>query len=242
MSPALAVIVLGGFGAAFVVGAAGFGDALVASAVWLHVLSPREAVPLVVAIGLVIHGSSLLALRRHIRPARVWPFLLAGLLGVPFGLAMLGHAEPGPFRLSVGLLLVAYVPIALAAPRLGRLSWGGRLADGGIGLVGGVLGGLAGLSGVVPTLWCQVRGWPKDDQRGVYQPYIFAMHTVSLAGFAAAGLLDALFVQRLLWCLPVVMAGTWLGHLCYRRIDERGFRRLVMALLLFSGLTLMVQF
>src|SRR6266487_3872163 len=42
---------------------------------------------------------------------------------------------------------------------------GGR----GIGFAGGILGGLAGLSGVLPTLWASVRGWGKDERRGVFQ-------------------------------------------------------------------------
>jgi hypothetical protein len=32
------------------------------------------------------------------------------------------------------------------------------LADGGIGLIGGMMGGLGGLNGPAPTLWCSLRG------------------------------------------------------------------------------------
>ena len=33
-------------------------------------------------------------------------------------------------------------------------------------LAGGVLGGFAGLSGVLPTIWSGLRAWPKARQRG----------------------------------------------------------------------------
>ena len=48
-------------------------------------------------------------------------------------------------------------------------SFGGSLADAAVGFAGGILGGLAGLSGPLPTLWASVRGWTKDQRRGVFQ-------------------------------------------------------------------------
>ena len=47
--------------------------------------------------------------------------------------------------------------------------FGGRPADAAVGFAGGILGGLAGLSGPLPTLWASVRGWTKDQRRGVFQ-------------------------------------------------------------------------
>ena len=42
-----------------------------------------------------------------------------------------------------------------------------RWGDGAVGLVGGVLGGIGGFAGSVPTLWCTLRGFNKDTQRAV---------------------------------------------------------------------------
>ena len=43
-----------------------------------------------------------------------------------------------------------------------RVHGGGKIADAMIGLGGGVMGGLAGLSGPFPTIWSGLRGWEKD--------------------------------------------------------------------------------
>jgi hypothetical protein len=40
--------------------------------------------------------------------------------------------------------------------------------------------------------------------------------------------------------LPVVLAGTWAGLRLYGKLDESGFRKLVLALLLVSGATLVL--
>jgi hypothetical protein len=59
----------------------------------------------------------------------------------------------------------------LLARDLPPLRHGGRAADTIAGLIGGVMGGLAGLTGPVPTLWCTLRRWDKDVQRSVFQSF-----------------------------------------------------------------------
>jgi uncharacterized membrane protein YfcA len=240
MSFELLIVIAGAFLAAFAVGLAGFADALIASAVWLYVLAPAEAVPLIVATGIVIHLISLVHLRRHVAFDLLWPFLIGGTIGVPFGAWLLRHAEPEPFRLFVGLLLVSYSVFALVAPRLTLPRAGGRGADGTIGLIGGVLGGFAGLSGVVPTVWSGLRGWSKDRQRGVYQGFILVMHAMALFWLATAGFVGMHLLTRFLWCLPMLALGAWAGLKLYGRINEQQFRRLILALLLLSGAALLI--
>ena len=44
----------------------------------------------------------------------------------------------------------------------------GVLADGGIGFLNGLFGGLNGFTGIIVTIWCQLRGCPKDVQRTAF--------------------------------------------------------------------------
>lgn len=232
------MLVAGAFLAAFVVGAAGFGDALILAAVWLHVLEPGEMVPLVVSCGVVMYGTCMVRLRGGVRPALLWPFVAGGAAGVPVGSWLLRFVEPEPFRLAVGVFLVLYTGYALLAGRLPRVTAGGRVADGGVGLAGGVLGGLAGLSGILPTLWCGMRGFPKDVQRGIYQPYVLAMHGMAFGWLAFYGAVDAGVAVHFAWCLPAVLAGTLTGLRLYARLDEAQFRRIILATLAAAGVLL----
>ncbi|MFQ5995702.1 MAG: sulfite exporter TauE/SafE family protein [Acidiferrobacterales bacterium] len=240
MSFEFIVVLAGAFLAAFGVGLAGFADALIASAIWLHVLPPVQAVPLILVTGIVIHFISLTYLRRRIPFELLWPFLVGGVIGVPLGTWLLRHSEPEPFRAVIGWLLLSYCVFALARPKPANSTVRKKSADGAIGFVGGVLGGFAGLSGVVPTIWSGMRGWTKDVQRGVYQSFIFAMHTIALIWLGASGVLDTRLLHRFLWCIPVLLLGTWLGLKLYHHIDEQQFRRVVLVLLLLSGAALVV--
>jgi len=236
----LAMIPLGALLAAFVVAAAGFGDALVLGAVWYHFLAPAEAVPLIVASGFIMQMQPLYRLRNELKYDHLLPFVVAGIVGVPMGAWLLIHVEADPFRSGIGIFLVLYCGVMLLVHQKPKLRWGGKIADSGIGLIGGVLGGFAGLSGVTPTLWVGLRGWTKDRQRGVYQPFVFAMHGLSIAWLASKGLVDGQTGLRLLWCLPAIVIGGWAGLRIYHRLDETRFRNLVLILLLISGMTLVM--
>ncbi len=227
--------------AGFVSGLAGFGTGLVALGFWLHAIDPLLAAPLVVICSVVAQAQSILVVRHGIRPARLWPFLVGGFLGVPLGVAALGAVEVATFRAIVGVFLIAYAGFMLAVRSLPVIAWGGRAADGAVGLAGGVMGGIAGLSGPLPTIWCGLRGWTKDQQRGVYQPFNLAVLGFALGVYALEGVVTAQVVELTLICLPATLLGVWLGLKSYGQIDERQFRAIVLWLLLASGLTLTVS-
>lgn len=228
------------FVAAFASGLAGFAFALIASGVYLHVLEPTAAVALVLAGSLATQSVTIFRLREGIVWRRFWPFLVGGSIGAPLGVALLGRLDDGTVRLTVGAFLVAYSLFMLAIRQPPRIAIGGQAADGAVGLIGGIMGGFAGLSGALPTVWCNLRGWPKDEQRGVFQPFIVAMQGLALATLAASGGVGKETWIAFAVCLPALFIGAFLGLKLYARIDDVVFRRIVLSLLLLSGLALLV--
>ena len=118
------------------------------------------------------------------------------------------------------------------------LRHGGRAADTIAGLIGGVMGGLAGLTGPVPTLWCTLRRWDKDVHRSVFQSFNLAMHAITLASYGWTGMLTTEVGWVFALMLPAILLPTWLGARFYQRISEAAFRRLVLGRLLVSGCVL----
>lgn len=233
----LSVLWAGAFIGALAAGGAGFAFALAASAIWLHAIDPIQTTALIVACGSLLHVTLVWPIRRSIEASRLAPFLLGALVGVPVGVVVLTHVDASPLKTALGLGLVAYATYALFAPKLPQLSGGGRLANAGIGLVGGVLGGLGGYSGVVPTIWTQLRGWPKDVARGVYQPFILFAHVVTLAAVGFVGIDPSSYLLIAL-ALPPLALGAWLGLKIYGRLDEARFKQMLSIMILLSGLIL----
>src|SRR6195256_6594875 len=124
---------------------------------------------------------------------------VSGLAGLPLGTLLIAHADPYGFKLSIGVLLLVF-PAALyfnSTPIVPR--FGGRVADATVAFAGGILGGLAGLSGPLPILWASVRGWGKDERRGVFQTFNWTILTASLCLQAGMGLikLDVIWLALL---------------------------------------------
>jgi uncharacterized membrane protein YfcA len=92
---------------------------------------------------------------------------------------------------------------------------GGATADAGVGFLNGVLGGITGLAGLLVTIWCGLRGWPKDRQRTIFQPVAVAIFAMSAAWLGIKGAVSADTIRLFLLGLPVLLAGTWLGVKLY---------------------------
>jgi len=237
--PVLAIVSLGAFIGALAAGGAGFAFGIVASSIWLHVLDPVYTTFLVVACGTILHVGLIWPARRGIEFGRLWPFIAGGIIGIPLGVMLLTRGSAGTIKLGLGFFLLVYGAYALLAPRLPPVRRGGRVADAMIGLAGGILGGIGGYSGVLPAIWAQLRGWPKEIARGVYQPFILFGHvaTLVLVGFLA---LNKAGLVLLVATLPALFAGAWLGWIIYGRLDETRFRQVLAALLIGSGAALVI--
>lgn len=229
----------GAFVGAVASGGAGFAFALAASAIWLHVLDPLQTTALIVACGTLLQLVTIWPFRRSIERARLWPFLIGALIGVPIGFAILSSIDMPKLKVVLGIGLTLYGGYALLAPRLPIVTGGGRRADAAVGFFGGILGGLGGYSGVLPVIWAQLRGWPKATARGVCQPYILFANclTLTIVGFVAV---DAQGLKLFALALPALAAGVWVGLAIYGRLDERRFKQFLAVMLLASGVMLLI--
>lgn len=235
----LVILWLGAFAGAVAAGGIGFAFALTASAIWLHAFDPLHTTALIVASGTILHSGMIWPLRRAIEPSRLWPFVLGGVIGIPIGVRLLAYTDPGVLRFVLGIFLVLFGSYALAAPRLPVVTAGGKAADGVVGFIGGVLGGLGGYSGVLPTIWTQLRGWPKGTARAVYQPYIIVAHVVTLIVLGVVAM-DWTIPILVAAALPALLAGAWTGWHIYGRLDDRRFRQILAVMLVISGLGLVL--
>ena len=188
-----------------------------------------------------VQGYSVWKLRGALRIARLSPFLVGAALGVPVGVDVLRWAEASDVRAWVGAVLIIYSLYSLARPRITPFGAGGSTADSGIGFLSGILGGTTGLGGILPTVWCGLRGWPKEEQRAVFQPVAVAVFAMTALWLGGTGALSADIVWLVAIGLPAMALGTWLGLRLFGRLNEAWFRRIVLGLLLVSGISLAIR-
>jgi uncharacterized membrane protein YfcA len=231
----LAVFLAGAFVAACISGMAGFGYALIASAIWLHALPPILSAPLTVAYGLLVRVYAFWRLRGSFNYPRLMPFVVGSTLGVPAGVWLLAWASPTHLRIGTGVFLVIFSLYSLLRPALPQFRAASRWADAGIGVLNGILGGATALGGIIVVVWSGLRGWSKEEQRAVFQPTTFATYLMVTLWLGGSGHFTRDIAEWTLLGLPALAAGTWLGWRLFGRFDEAGFRKIVLVLLLASG-------
>ena len=236
----LPIFLLATFAGALVAGLSGFAFGLVATSIWLYILTPLQTATLIIAFGLIVQGFAVWKLRRALDWKKLWPFVAGAALGVPVGVTILTWANPAHARMGVGAFLVLYSLYALFRPAINPVKAGGAAVDAGVGFLNGVLGGITGLAGILVTIWCGLRGWPKDVQRTVCQPVAVATFLMSALWIGARGAITADTIKLFLVGLPALLAGTWLGLKLFGRLDEAMFRKVVLVLLLASGIVLII--
>lgn len=220
-------------------GLSGFAMGLVVSGVWLHIITPSQNALLIVLCGLVTQGFGIWRVRRSMDWRALLPFIAGGAIGVPAGTALLTMVNQTAVRITMGVLLVIYSLYSLLRPAIGPVR-GGTPAEFGVGVVNGLIGGLTGLGGIAVTIWCQLRGGPKDGQRAIFQPVMFATFAMSAISLGAAGVYTIETMTLYALALPALIAGVWCGIKLYGKLDDAAFRRVILVLLLASGLSLVV--
>ena len=234
----LALIV---FGAAAVSSIGGFAFSALCGAALFHTnMDHVQVVQTMLISSTSIQLLMIMTVWKMIDWLRLCQFAIGGLIGVPLGLFVLLHVERHLFASGVGALLCAYSTyMILRRPfvvprRMERL-------DLLVGFAGGITGGAVAFPGAPVTAWCQLRGWTRDQQRGIYQPFILAMQIVSLTFMALlskdGGRLELSFNHVM--SVPPALVGALIGIYIYHKCTDRIFLIIVNATLFFSGLTLL---
>jgi uncharacterized membrane protein YfcA len=232
------IVFLGALAGGFVSGLAGFGTGLTALGIWLYVIKPPLAASLVVVCSVFAQVQTIPMIWHAIKPRLVAPFIVGGLAGVPLGTALVLYLDPYWFRLGIGIVLLVFSSVMLRGGPSRPITAGGRLADAVVGFGGGVLGGLAGLSGPLPTMWATLRAWGKDERRSVFQSFNLTILIAALATHALNGMLTTQLWRLVVVALPGTFVGAWLGARLYRKLSETRFRVVVLLLLGISGVIL----
>jgi len=240
MPAEIVLLAAGAAVAGFVQGLSGFAFGMVAMSIWVWGVEPRVAAVMTVMGGLSGQLLQAFTVRRGLRLAALAPFLAGALVGVPLGVAVLPHLNAELFKLTLGTILVVCCPAMLLAHRLPRVAFGGRLGDGVAGAVGGLMGGIGGFPGVVPTLWCTLRGFDKELQRTVVQNFNLAALAATMAVYVASGAVTRDMLPLFAVVVPALIVPSLLGARVYVGLSELAFRRVVLTLLTGAGAAMIV--
>ena len=234
-------ILAGAAAGGFINGLAGFGTALFALGFFLSVLPPVQSVALVLLLSALTGIQGLWVVRAAIldNPKRLMRFLLPAFAGIPLGIQGLRYVDVQGLKLVIAGFLLIYGGFFMLRRNLPRIAHPTPVTDVTIGFLGGILGGLAALSGALPTMWCSMRSWTKAEIRAVLQPFNVCVLAFSAGLLAARGAYTPETLHFALISIPTALLFAQFGIVVFKRVPDTTFRRLLIVLCFASGLILM---
>jgi uncharacterized membrane protein YfcA len=218
----------------------GFGSIVIALSLGALLLPVDQLLPVLVPLNILMTGPLVWHLRRqvdwHLLATLILPMMLTGTL---MGYGLQPWLGDQIVRMLFGALVCWFAARSLWAmfhkiPETQRPLWLTRLWT----LLAGVTHGLFASGG--PLLVYGLTGVALDKSR--FRATLLCVWFLLNLTLTIAFLIDGRLgpaLPKLIWYLPLLPLGVWLGEWLHGRINEQRFRQLVMTLLLFAGSALL---
>ncbi|MFE6508393.1 sulfite exporter TauE/SafE family protein [Nocardioides sp. NPDC057767] len=219
--------------AALVQAVTGFGSVLAAVPGLLLVTDPASAVVAATFVSVVLAAGAAVRERPHIDRHDLRRLTIAGVVGMPAGLVLLGTADE--HVLTVGIAVAVLVMVALMASGL-RVGRRGRPVA---GVVSGALLTSTGMNG--PPLVMALIDRDPRRYRATLQAVFAGQGLVAVAAFLLLGHVDPEVLVLTLGGIAGLPLGWRIGDAVFHRVPAARLRPAVIATLALSAVTVLVQ-
>lgn len=168
-----------------------------------------------------------------------WRYLLIVAVAIFAAAQVVSLIPPQTFYFILGIPVVGLSLIQLLGVRISIPPHRRIAAEWGIGLISGILGGLAGTWGPTTVLYLLAIDTPKSRQM-VVQGVIYGTGSVMLV---LAHLRSGILNQDTIWfstaLLPAALIGMGIGFQLQDRMDQALFKKITLVVLVLAGLNLL---
>lgn len=216
-------------------GFSGFGAAMIFVPVVSSILGPVVAMPILLIADILTASPIIVRAARECSWPDVRKVAIGGLIGLPIGNHILTASDPILVRWLVTILIALSLVAMISGWRL-RASQGAATA-GGVGLVSGLMSGLAQIGGPPVVMYWLGRGMHHAVTRANLIVYFAFLMWLALAIFHFKGLLST----NVLWlgaaAAPSYAAGVYLGTIVFPLASPETFRRIALGLIALATIT-----
>ncbi len=169
--------------------------------------------------------------------------LLGGLCGIGVGTIFISQVSAEQLRRTLGVLVLTFGMVRLLESRLIKSmhyqprTWHGLLVGG----IAGFASTIASAGGPPVVMYLMMLNLPPAIFVATSVLTFSILNWVKVPYYLTAGILRLDLTLQLAWLLPLVPAGVWLGRRLVQRINRVVFERLILSLLLLSGLILIFR-
>jgi len=170
----------------------------------------------------------------------LWLLLPASLIGIAAGTFFITGVSEEVLRKGLGVIVLLFALYKIGVePRLTNwtyrpLPWHGLLA----GSVAGFTSTVAHIGGPPIAIYLLMQKQTPRAFVATNALFFAILNWLKVPSYAYAGLFDPAKLLRIIWLLPLIPAGVWVGKWASTRIDKPTFDRLIIGLLVLTALLL----
>lgn len=226
----LAALLLAGL----IQGLTGFGLALVSVSILINFLSPKLVVPTVVILSIFTNIIILFEARKWVDLRRIWPLMMAGIVGMPLGTYLLVVLDASILKVFIGAVIALFAIAFLMGFK--KQIRNEKLAFAPVGFISGLLQGSTSLSGPPVILFFVNQGVEKQVFRANLVAYFTVLSLATIPVFVLGGIITKEVINHVLWFLPAMIIGVIAGIKLAHKVDEKLFRNLALIIVTIAGL------
>ena len=224
----------------FIRGISGFGSGLVAVPLLALIFPLTTVVPLILLLdftaSVLLGGLNL----KQVRWDEAKPLIPFGVVGVVLGTTLLINLPKTPLLIGLGIFVLIFAIRNLLDVHGNKLisRWWAIPAS----FTGGTVGAMFGTGGPPYVIYLTHRIHDKSELRATFSAVFFLEGLFRIGSFVAVGLL----VSKQIWlgyamALPVALLALYGGSHVHTGLTSQQVKRIIGALLLLSGLSLLVK-
>jgi uncharacterized membrane protein YfcA len=215
-------------------GLSSFGFALITVPIMTVFLSPKTVVPILLIHSALINTVVLLNTRKWVDLKRIWPLMIAGIVGIPFGTYLLIVIGASMLKIFIGLV-VSLCAVALWRNARMRIK-SEKLASVPVGLMSGAVGTPTAITGPPVVLLFANQGMAKQGFRANLAAYFLVLNLATIPAFLLGGLITVEVVYYAILFIPATLLGAVIGLKLAHRVREQLFRKFVLTIVVIMGL------
>lgn len=215
---------------------AGFGFGLLAVPLMTLMINPHQAVIVATMIGTVSTTLQAVIDRRFCDWPMAKRLAIAAYIGMPVGLVVFVVVSESALKFTLGfVVLIATVVLARGFSFKGH----SKAMDSLMGFLSGVLATSTSTNGPPLVFLLQARGIEPHVFRATINTVFALSNVVALILFASAGEMEANGILAALIAVPFLFLSLRIGYVLRPRVKVEHFRKLVLTMLLLSGLSVL---
>lgn len=215
----------------------GFGIGVTSIPILLLVFDPQTAVIVINTVSLLMFVLVIYQTREHIQLREAMPIIIAGLVGMPIGVFILGSVDSSVLKIGIASAIIALT--LLGVFNVGVPLVKSKITGPVVGLIVSILLNAFGIGGALILLFALARDWQRHAVRGTLALYFLVVEGAGVIGYGVSGLFT---LERglivLIVIIPVAL-GFGFATLIHRRLNETIFRRLAVGLIIVSSLVIL---